>query len=287
MTKENRDGINFLTKQNGDGVYYRSAGEGKPIIFIHGWCMNSLVWAWQIAHFSKTNLAIAIDLRGHGLSQDAAGPYTIDSMADDLNLLVETLGVKSPIIVGWSMGTMVALNYIANFKNDIAGIVLVGGTLSFLRAAEFPHGRHPAMVKRLSENMERDYKNYIPLFCRGFFETKEKIGLEEEEAISELLLNNLFPPPFEVAKETLKELCDWRIPEKLSALRIPALMIHGEVDNIASVESALELHRIIPESELKVFEKSGHAPFLTDCDKFNQELGNFIVTIKGKLQPPC
>lgn len=276
MTKKNRDGINFLTKQNGDRIYYRSAGEGRPIIFIHGWGMNSLVWSRQIEHFSKTNLVIAVDLRGHGLSKDAAGPYSIQSFAEDINLLVETLGLKSPIIVGWSMGTMVALNYMADFKNDVAGIVLVGGTLSFLRSAEFPHGRHPAMVKRLADNMERDYKNYMPTFCRGFFGTGEKIGPEEEEAISKLLLNNLFPPPYKVAKETLKGLCDWRIPAKIASLHIPALLIQGEVDNIASVESALEMHRIMPGSEMRVFEKSGHAPFLTDCNKFNQELDIFM-----------
>ena len=136
------------------------------------------------------------------------------------------------------------------------------------------------MVKRLADNMERDYKNYMPTFCRGFFETGEKIGPYEEEAISKLLLNDLFPPPYKVAKETLKKLCDWRIPPKIASLHIPALLIQGEVDNITSVKSAREMHRIMPGSEMRVFEKSGHAPFLTGCDKFNQELRNFIDSLK-------
>ena len=95
-----------------DGVklYYEEQGAGAPpIVFIHGWCCDRTYFAPQTAHFSASQRCISVDLRGHGDSDKPDQDYSIDGFADDVAWLCEQLGVSYQLVVGHSMGGLVAL----------------------------------------------------------------------------------------------------------------------------------------------------------------------------------
>jgi pimeloyl-ACP methyl ester carboxylesterase len=96
-----RDGVN---------LYYTDQGAGDPpLLFVHGWCCNSSHFQPQVDFFSRDHRCIAVDLRGHGESDKPEQDYTMAVFADDLAWLCAQLGVQRPVVIGHSMGGVVAL----------------------------------------------------------------------------------------------------------------------------------------------------------------------------------
>jgi pimeloyl-ACP methyl ester carboxylesterase len=111
------------------------------MVFVHGWCCDRTHFAPQVAHFSPRHRCIALDLRGHGLSDVPADGYTIANFADDVAFLCRELGLAKPIVVGHSMGGAIALALAARHRELPGAIVL-------LDAAIFPPA---AMLAELKE----------------------------------------------------------------------------------------------------------------------------------------
>jgi len=112
-----RDGVN---------LYYTDQGTGDPpLLFVHGWCCNSSHFQPQVDFFSRDHRCIAVDLRGHGESDKPEQDYTMAVFADDLAWLCEQLGVLKPVVIGHSMGGVVALALAQRHPDIPAALVLV------------------------------------------------------------------------------------------------------------------------------------------------------------------
>jgi pimeloyl-ACP methyl ester carboxylesterase len=100
-----------MGKQIKDGValHYEEAGAGPAIVFVHPWGGDARYFAPQVAAFAPTHRAIAVDLRGHGLSDKPSGAYTVKGFVDDVAWLCAELGLDRPILCGNSLGGVVAL----------------------------------------------------------------------------------------------------------------------------------------------------------------------------------
>jgi len=139
-----------------DGVklYYEDAGSGDPaLVFVHGWCCDRSYFEPQVARFTRRHRCIAVDLRGHGLSDKPADGYTVPGFADDLAFLCAALGLRRPVIVGHSMGAAVALSLAARHPDAVRAIAMLDGailypdaTAALLRAVE-PVLRAPGYVE--------------------------------------------------------------------------------------------------------------------------------------------
>ncbi len=95
-----------------EGVHlsYEEVGSGGPaMVFVHGWVCDHSYFAHQIAHFSKHHRVVSLDLRGHGASDKPKTGYTIDALADDVGWVLEELGVRDAVVVGHSMGALIAI----------------------------------------------------------------------------------------------------------------------------------------------------------------------------------
>lgn len=111
---------------NGVDLRYVDTGAGEPpIVFVHGWTCNRTNWRYQIAEFSKDHRVIALDQRGHGESEKPDQDYTIEGFADDLMAFIEALGLERPVIVGHSMGGVIALNLVRRYPEIAAAIVMI------------------------------------------------------------------------------------------------------------------------------------------------------------------
>lgn len=115
---------------NDTTLNYRSAGEGPPVVFIHGLGGTANIWHGVLAAMTQHHHCIAMDLRGHGRS-DGGGTISIETMAKDVELLVRHLELPAVTVVGHSMGTMVA-QYLAQTRPDmVEKLVLVGAISHF------------------------------------------------------------------------------------------------------------------------------------------------------------
>jgi len=269
----------YKTKDN-QKLFYAIHGKGPALVFIHGWCMNSSIWGEQSSFFSDDYRVLMPDLRGHGLSAGAGGPYTFMQFSKDIGELMGSLGKENIILVGWSMGSMVAMEYALSLSKGISGMVLISPTPCFKRSEGRQYGKRPSSIKRLRQNLTRNYEFTLKDFCERFFTVSgELIAPDSEREIRSFFFGKGFPPPQNVALETLDELERWDVRERAKKIDIPVLIIHGEADSIIDITAGKELHRIIPESNLIIIEGAGHVPFLTIIRKFNNEMGRFMEKV--------
>jgi pimeloyl-ACP methyl ester carboxylesterase len=118
-----------FAKVNGIRLHYLSAGEGEPVILLHGYAQNSHMWRPLIAELAKTRTVIAPDLRGFGQSAKPAGGYDKKSMAQDVHALAVSLGLTRAAICGHDIGLMVAYAYAAQYPAEVERIALMDAFL--------------------------------------------------------------------------------------------------------------------------------------------------------------
>ncbi|MEK6591301.1 MAG: alpha/beta hydrolase [Nitrospinota bacterium] len=263
--------------------------------------MNSYVWKYQLDELSRNFQVIAVDLRGHGKSEFhgswvmettpsvplnkggfkggcplAPCPLPLfDTFAQDLKELTDFLNIKEFILVGWSMASFIIVRYYFNYPEDVDKLIFISGTPKFLSEAGYTHGQSKIMVKRLEQNLKRDYKNHIKEFCNKFFLSGEKIDGKRLTEIKRLMFNEDFPPQIDVTLQTLNALLKDDIRDNLKHIRVPALIIHGSIDKICPVGAGKYMARYIQNSRIVILKGIGHAPFLTQPERVNKEIKDF------------
>lgn len=129
--------------RDGVALSYEETGRGDPpFLFVHGWCCDHTHFAPQVAHYGRRHRAVAVDLRGHGASDKPEQVYTVEGFADDLAWLCGRLALTGPVVVGHSLGGVVALDLAARYPDLPAAIVLLDssavptpGLLAYLHPA--------------------------------------------------------------------------------------------------------------------------------------------------------
>lgn len=114
---------------NGIRMHYRIAGQGKPVVLLHGYTQDSHMWLPLMAELTRTHTVIAPDLRGFGESSAPVQGYTKAELAQDVHALLRSLGHQRVRIVGHDIGLMVAYAYAAQNPGEVDRIVLMDAFL--------------------------------------------------------------------------------------------------------------------------------------------------------------
>src|SRR5882724_2996108 len=118
----------FFKTSDNIRIHYLEAGSGRPIVLIPGWTMPAWIWQKQIDEFSKKYHVIAVDPRSQGESDKPPYGHLPETRARDYKELVDHLGLKQPVLVGWSMACGELMKYLEQFGTDnLGGLVLVDG----------------------------------------------------------------------------------------------------------------------------------------------------------------
>ncbi|HKZ17470.1 MAG TPA: alpha/beta fold hydrolase, partial [Geobacteraceae bacterium] len=159
----------FIETTSGGAIHYESHGEGRPLVFIHGWSMSAQFWKYQAEALSSSYRVVSMDMRGHGGSSGEAGSYTFADFASDTAALFEQLDLRNAVLTGWSMGAQVALQSFALIKERLAALVLVGGTPRFTASDDYPHGLAPVEARGMAIRLKRNYTKTMGDFFHGMF----------------------------------------------------------------------------------------------------------------------
>lgn len=146
---------------NGIETYYERRGSGPEIVFVHGFIMDTRMWAPQVEALDDDYTVVTYDVRGHGRTGGSAvSPYTADLLAADLDALVTALDLGRPVVCGLSMGGMIAQVYAATYPERLSGLVLadtftpgalpVGGGLAMPHLPVFATLSHVVDYRRLN-----------------------------------------------------------------------------------------------------------------------------------------
>jgi len=246
--------------------------DGRAILFLHGFSQCALSWSRQLdSDLAREYRLVAMDLRGHGLSEKPRDGYDNSKYwADDVNAAISELRLEQSILCGWSYGTLIALDYIRHYgEGAIGGLHSVGG-ISRL-------GSEEALAVLSSE-----FLGLVP----GFFsndigesvsslESLVRMCLAQEPSPDELYLMlgfNLSVPPY-VRQGMFSRAFDNE--DLLPKITKPVLITHGVDDAIVKPAMADRFKSAIGHAQLQMMSNAGHAPFWDDSVTFNRRLHEF------------
>jgi len=272
-----------ITGHNGVRLHVATAGDpAKPaILLIHGGSQNSQSWKHQLSALAARFYLVAPDLRGHGASDKPNAPSAYDNStpwAGDINAIITQMGLKKPLLVGWSMGGWVVQDYIRTHGDGaISGIVLIGTSVTTGQCS--PDG---VAVKRDADVVARGMYSDDPdenlAATQKFIRACTANPLTADDAAAMLDFNMLVPPHVRRAARYRHE--DYR--PTMANLTVPALVVWGDKERLALPPMIDQTLATIPNAEALELNGLGHAPFFEDPDRFNPALAEFATRARQK-----
>lgn len=264
-----------VTSSDGVSIAVQESGvpDGPAIIFIHGYLGSHLNWLPQMeSPLAQKYRLITYDLRGHGLSgkpTNAEAYREGERWADDLAQVIAASNAHKPILVGWSLGGAVISNYLNSYGDgDIAGAVYVDGVVE-LKSDQIT--AHPDIYRDLVSPNLQTHLETLRRFLRLCFHQ------QPDDNTFELLFANA-------------ALASWDMQENVQSMSVPMaglrkarkpiLMLYGEKDALVMVNETIERAKAVnPKVKTLIYENSGHAPFIEEVDRFNQDLAAFVERV--------
>lgn len=266
-------GSNLFIDVNDIKVCYDDCGKGEiPIIFIHGFPFDKLMWQPQLDLFGKNYRVIAYDIRGFGKSTIGSAQGSINLFADDLVKFMDGLEIKKAIVCGLSMGGYILLNAIIRYPQRFDAIIL-SDTQCIADSFEAKEKRK----KAISQIVAGKINDFALGFIANIFsdETKKTKG-----DVVEKIKRTILSTRAEAVTATLSVLAERQnLCSSISQIEVPTLIICGEQDIVTPVEQAEFLHDTIPNSQLKIIENAGHMSNLEKPDEFNMHIVEFLSGI--------
>lgn len=260
---------------NNTALFVEDVGprDGEPILFIHGWPLNHKCFEYQFNQLPKLGYrCIGVDLRGFGQSDKPWFGYTYDRLADDIRIVIDTLGLQAITLTGHSMGGAIAIRYMARHVDfRIARLALLAPAApSFTRGPDYPYGMTKEEVNTLIEQTYSDRPALLAQFADIFFE-KPITAPFKQWFIDIGLAAAGYATAF-----TAAALRDETLWNDLSSIHVPVGLFHGQKDKVCPFEFSDILHSLIMGSHLYAYEDAGHGLFYCDQDTFHTDFSQFI-----------
>lgn len=236
-----------------------------PIVFLHGWGMNQKVWQPTIASLPEhlAGRAITLDLPGYGENNQYQGGYALADLANWLN--EELAAYDKVIVVGWSLGGLVAQQFALDFPTKVKQLNIVGSTPKFM-AADNWHGIKPEVLtmfaEQLVENSKQTIERFLAIQAMG-----SRTARDDIKQLKELVLSAPEPNSNALAKGLeLLEKVDLR--KDWQHLQCPINALFGKLDSLVPYKAIADIANLGDSPKLKILEKSSHAPFISHPQAF-------------------
>jgi pimeloyl-ACP methyl ester esterase len=264
----------FIETSAGVNIYFEEMGEGSPLVMLHGWGGSGRLWRFQQELADSFRLVIP-DLRGHGLSIASPEGFRVEELASDIVTLFESLALTDAILLGWSLGSQVAIASFPPLRERLSGLVLIGATARFTATDGYPHGLPANEIRGMGLRLRRDYERTMGEFFRSMFAQGELTTGQEERIGREILADGRLPAP-KAARAALDILASTDLRERLRSIDCPVLIIHGSSDAVCPPGAARFLAKRLPNARLVEIAGAGHAPCLSRPDQFNALIREFL-----------
>lgn len=269
----------YLTLRDGTQLYYKDWGTGQPVVFSHGWPLNSDAWEDQMLFLAaKGYRCIAHDRRGHGRSSQPWDGNDMDTYADDLAELVEFLDLRDAIHVGHSTGGGEVARYIGRHGTDrVAKAVLISAVPPImLKTPANPGGMPIEAFDQIRAAVQADRSQFFKDLSASFYGanregSKVSQGLRDSFCLQGMLAG------IKACYDCVKAFSETDFTEDLKKMNVPTLIIHGDDDQIVPFADAAPLSvKLVPNGRLEVYKGAPHGLPSTLKDRLNADLLAFF-----------
>lgn len=250
-----------------------SSGKGTPLVLIHGWGLNSGVWQPLIPALSEKFQVITIDLPGFGINHDfILEDYSIENIAK----LVEQSLDEPAVILGWSLGGLVASQLALAFPHKVKAIISVASSPHFVANDDWA-GIEPIVLKGfyklLSEDTAKTIDNFLKIQAMGSPHIRADVKKTKE------LIMQYPMPNKDTLMRALALLENVDLRAQLHRIECPFLRMYGRLDSLVPKASIENIEQLVPNSDSYVFEKASHAPFISHEEEFSEALITWVQNL--------
>jgi pimeloyl-ACP methyl ester carboxylesterase len=267
---------------DGGRVHLVERGSGPPIVLLHGVTLQAAIWSHQLRSLADGHRVIALDQRGHGQSVPGSLGTTIEAMAADLADVLESLDLKDVVIVGHSMGSMVALTLVLErphlVAERVAGIAIVGGTAGLrlpLPGIAWIAGAAGALGERGLEILQHRDVATLPAGDLGYIVTRYAFGPAPKKAYVDLTLKIVREMEAASLAAILPDVIAFDVWEHLDRVDLPMLVVVGSRDRLTPPSHAVRLRQAIATSRLVTLDGAGHMLMLERHAALDKEIVRF------------
>ena len=271
---------NTITAKDGTRIFYKDWGIGKPIVFSHGWPLNSDSWESQMVFLaSKGFRCIAHDRRGHGRSWQPWTGNDMNTYADDLAYLMDILDLKRAVLVGFSAGGGEITRYIGRHGSKrVCKMALISAVPPLmLKTKSNPKGLPIEVFDELRVKSLADRSQLYKDLASGPFFGANRTGSKVSQGMMDSFWLQGMQAGHKNTLDCIKAFSETDFTEDLKKIDVPTLIIHGDDDQIVPISAAaLQSVKLVKRAVLKVYEGAPHGIVDTHKEKLNTDLLAFV-----------
>jgi non-heme chloroperoxidase len=268
-----------ITTKDGTQIFYKDWGKGRPVVFSHGWPLTADAWDAQMVFLGERGYrVIAHDRRGHGRSSQPWNGNDMDTYADDLAALIDSLALKEAILVGHSTGGGEVARYIGRHGTSHVGRAVLLGAVPplMLKTPANPGGLPLEVFDGIRAGVTADRSQFfkdltLPFYGYNRPNAKVSQGVRDSFWLQGMLGGH------KGLLDCIKQFSETDFTDDLKKFNVPTLIVHGDDDQIVPIgASALLSSKIVKNSTLKIYPGAPHGLASTHQEQFNADLLAFI-----------
>ncbi|WP_328389368.1 alpha/beta fold hydrolase [Nocardia sp. NBC_00416] len=269
------------TTRDNVNIYYKDWGNGRPVVFIHGWPLNADAWEDQMKCVADNGYrGIAHDRRGHGRSDQPWQGYDFDTFADDLNDLLNSLDIRDATLVAHSMGGGELARYIGRHGTERvhSAVLLSAIPPLMIKNDSNPEGVPEKVFDEIKTGILTERSQFWKDTSEGFFGANRP-GNKVTQGNRDEFWFMAMHESIQAGVKCVDAFAYTDFTADLQKFDVPTLIVHGDDDQVVPIDATgRKSAEIIKDSTLKVYEGGSHGIALVPGDKerFNADLLEFL-----------
>ncbi len=251
-------------------IHFLSQGEGRPVIFLHGFCETHKIWENFIPLLSSNVKTFALDLPGFGSSPLYSSTFTLDEVAQELNFWIEAQGLKKPILIGHSLGGYISLSMIATNASLFSGLILFHST-----ALPDSDAKQQSRLKAIEFVRKNGVEAFVQNFIPGLFYDEEHPAVPLAMRLASATVVETFISYTLAMKDR---------PDRTHVLEksiFPVLLIGGEFDPVIEADSLKRQALLNSNIDFSNLLNTSHMGFLESPEASAEAVNHLILRVSN------